>query len=252
MDLDSVDSLETVFDQWAVDVVINAAAMTDIEACELNPEKAHYVNVVLATNLARAATRKGVKFVHISSDHLYDGADAMRSEDAPVLPVNRYARTKADAEISVLNCCAKALIIRTNFYGWGTSYRHSFSDIILRSLRSGQEVSLFKDVYYTPIFVDTLIDTVDELLLRDCSGIFNVVGDQRLSKYDFGIELATRFGLNKQLVLKCSLSDRHDLVARPLDLSLSNRKICNILGRPLGTVSDHVTRMLQKTIPHAL
>ena len=67
--------------------------------------------------------------------------------------------------------------------------------MVINHLRAGKKISLFKDIYYTPILVEPLVDTVHELVQRKASGIFNVVGDDRISKYDFGLKLAREFNL---------------------------------------------------------
>ena len=99
---------------------------------------------------------------------------------------------------------------------------------------------LFEDVYYTPILIDVLVDAVQKLLTATQTGIFNIVGDQRISKFEFGLKVATGFGFNSKLIRRSSLSERKDLTTRPLDMSLSNFKACNILGAPLGNIKDHI------------
>ena len=164
----------------------------------------------------------------------------MRTEDDPIAPLNVYARTKGEAEHKVLAACPDALVIRTNFYGWGTAYRSSFSDGILATLNAGQSVMLFEDVYYTPILIDVLVDAVQKLLSAAQTGIFNIVGDQRISKFDFGRKLAAGFGFDPALIKRIRLSERKDLTLRPFDMSLSNRKAVGVLGGSLGNVEDHL------------
>ena len=78
---------------------------------------------------------------------------------------NKYlCKTKAESEITVLENHKEALIIRTNFYGWGLSYRKSFSDMIIGELRKGKRIKLFEDVFYTPILIDTLVKIVHSMI----------------------------------------------------------------------------------------
>ena len=79
--------------------------------------------------LAQISLETGSKLIHISTDHLYDGTKDIYTEDDLVSPLNVYGKTKAQAENEVLSINPKALIVRTNFYGWGLSYRKSFSDL---------------------------------------------------------------------------------------------------------------------------
>lgn len=248
VDLDSVNGVRQILDKLTIDTVIHAAAMTDIEECEKVPELARHVNVTLASNVAQASKAHGARLVHISTDHLFDGAAPMRTEEDTIAPLNVYACTKAEAENIVLEACPTALVIRTNFFGWGTSYRSSFSDAILASLNAGRPAMLFEDVYYTPILVDILIDAVHKLLSKAQTGIFNIVGDQRISKFDFGLKVAAEFGLDSRLINRSMLSERRDLTSRPFEMSLSNHKVCRVLGGLLGTVGDHLARMRRESV----
>ena len=136
-----------------------------------------------------------------------------------------------------------ALIIRTNFFGWGTSYRQSFSDFVIDNLRKGKNITLFNDVFYTPILIETLVETVMELYLNNAKGIFNVVGNNRVSKLEFGLELVNIFGLDINLIKEGSIKDNNDLVKRPKDLSLSNSKVNRFLKKEIINLSDQIARL---------
>ena len=165
----------------------------------------------------------------------------MLAESSPVTPVNVYGRTKAEAELHVLEAHPFALLIRTNFFGWGTSYRRSFSDVIIETLRSGKDLNLFTDVFYTPTLVDKVAIAAHDLIDTKAAGIVNIVGDERISKYEFGIRIAEEFGLDAGLIKPGLLADQVALVQRPYDMSLSNQKISKLLGRKLGGVSEHLS-----------
>lgn len=241
LNLESVDDIRKVLDKFSIDIVIHTAAISNIELCESQPELARHVNVQLTKNVAHASKLHGSKLIHISTDHLYDGRSEMRQEDDLLSPLNMYGKTKAESESIVSDLCPGGLIVRTNFYGWGTSYRKSFSDQIILSLRSGIKIHLFEDVFYTPILISILVDTVHQLMLKNYSGIFNIVGDQRISKYEFGKLVAKEFNLDSSLILRSQLSKRGDLVTRPLDMSLTNRKVTQALGLQMGSVGSHLT-----------
>lgn len=241
--LDSVDLLLAALDRHTPDFVVHTAGCTSVEACEKAPEVAHRVNVVLAANVATACAARGVPLVHVSTDHLFAGDTAMATEETPIAALNVYGKTKAEAELRVADACPEALVVRTNFYGWGTSYRKSFSDIIVDALRQKRPITLFDDVHYTPIVVESLVEAVHELMARKAQGVFNVVGSERLTKYRFGLQLAEEFGLDSAPIRCGALSDLPGLVQRPHDMSLSNKKVCALLGRDLGAVHEHLERL---------
>jgi dTDP-4-dehydrorhamnose reductase len=240
LNLESVDQLARTLEVIKPDVVIHTAGMTSVEQCEAEPELACHVNSDLAENVAQACAQTGIALVHVSTDHLFAGAESLVGENCPVAPVNIYGRTKAAAENRVLGIDPRSLVIRTNFFGWGPSYRQSFSDIVINELRAGNGITLFQDVFYTPILAETVAHSVHELIDRRASGIFNVVGDERISKYEFGLQLAGRLGLDNGLIKPGSIADRPNLVQRPCDMSLSNQKVCAFLGRKLGSAGDHL------------
>lgn len=241
--LDTVDGVLRALDTITPGLVVHAAGLTNVERCEANPELAHHVNVELAANVARACAQRRVSLVHISTDHLFDGSRPLVDETEPVDPQNTYARTKAAAEIRVLEANPEALVVRTNFYGWGPRYRHSFSDFVVDSLRRGSPVTLFRDVAYTPIVAAALKDAVLELAALRISGIVNVVGDERLSKYEFGVRIAKTFELDLELIRPGLLADQPALVRRPRDMSLSNAKVRELLQRELGGVDAHLEEL---------
>jgi len=248
IDLESVDYFVRVLEEVKPQVVIHTAGLTSVEKCESQPELAHQVNVTLAANVARACTLHGIKFVHISTDHLFSGNEPFVTEDQPVSPRNVYGQTKAEAEHRVLDSNSQALVIRTNFYGWGTSYRHSFSDTIIDALRAGKELTLFQDVFYTPILAEVAALAVHDLIDLRASGIFNVVGDERLSKYEFGLKIAEEFDLDPNRIIPTMFADQPNLVQRPQDMSLPNQKTRDLLGRRLGGMQAHMARLHQQEL----
>lgn len=246
LNLESLDRLVKQFEVLQPQIVIHAAGLTSVEKCESDPILARQLNVLLAINMAKVCAIFKVPFVHISTDHLFSGHNAFADEDLPISPTNIYGSTKVEAELRVLEENPEALVIRTNFYGWGTSYRQSFSDFIIRTLRAEKELELFDDVFYTPIVAEVLAQTTHDLIALKASGIFNIVGGQRLSKFDFGLKLAKEFDLNEALIKATQISKQSLLVKRPLDMSLSNKKAVGFLGRDLGTIDDHLSRLRQQ------
>jgi len=246
IDLESVDHLVRAFETVRPQLVIHTAGLTSVEECEARPDLARHVNVDLAANVALACARLGLSLVHISTDHLFSGEASLVDEMHPVAPKNVYGRTKAEAEDRVLDAHPQALVIRTNFYGWGPSYRRSFSDVIVGALRSVKELNLFKDVFYTPILIEVVAQATHDLVGLKAGGIFHVVGDERISKYEFGLKIAEGFNLASGGIKPGFLADRHELVRRPQDMSLSNRKACRTLGRKLGGIAEHIARLLQQ------
>jgi dTDP-4-dehydrorhamnose reductase len=240
LNLDSVIDIKTYIEKIHPDFVVHTAGLADVERCEVDPNSAYYLNVQLAKNISIACSEVGIPLVHISTDHLFDGKRSFVEEGALVSPINMYAKTKSEAEVQVLKQYPKALVIRTNFYGWGTSYKKSFSDLIIYSLRKKKYITLFCDVFYTPILIEKLVFTSHELIKANASGIFNIVGDDRVSKYDFGLIVAKKFDLDPSLIYKSQIYKKTNFVKRPLDMSLSNKKVSEFLDKKMGGLEEHL------------
>jgi dTDP-4-dehydrorhamnose reductase len=237
------------------DLVVHTAGLTNVDECERQPETADRLNVGASEEIAAAATRVGARLVHISSDHLFSGTRASRGEEEAPSPVNVYGRTKVAAEAAVLAVAPSALIIRTNFYGWGTPVRRSFSDWILDRLRAGTRLRMFTDAVFTPILVNHLSEALFDLLSRGATGVFNVAGRERVSKYEFGCRLAERFGYDRGHIEPASLHEFPFAARRPPDLSLDVAKVERLLGAPMPDVAqglDRLAALEQEGWPSAL
>ena len=243
IDIDSLDSTYRCFDSLQPDLVVHTAGLTNVERCEADPIMAFHQNVTLARNVAQACKRLGIKLVHISTDHLFDGSYSFADEHAVRSPLNIYGQTKAKGELCVLDVNPSALVIRANFFGWGTSYRSSFSDHIIKSLRAGSQIKLFEDVLYTPILAESLALTAVQLVGVDQSGVVNLAVDTRISKFDFGIRLAEEFGLDKSLIHPVKFASRPELVRRPLDMSLSNKYASSLVGTSPRSLETEIKRL---------
>jgi dTDP-4-dehydrorhamnose reductase len=244
--LESKAVLLPVLEALAPRAIIHTAGLTSIEGCEADPALARQVNVEVSRYVSEACKEMAIPMIHISTDNLFDGNSAMVTEDAPVNPVNVYGQTKAEAELVIQECHDDVIIVRTNFYGWGPVYKPSFSDTIIRSLRNGGDLSLFEDVYYTPILISDLVNAAHDLLEKGRRGVFHVVGDERLSKYDFGHRVADAFDLDASGIRAGRLKDMANLAKRPFDMSMSNEKTRVALGRSLGTLAEQLVRLREQ------
>jgi len=238
--LNSLDECMSILEKHQPDILINTAGISDVEVCENNPDLAQEVNVYMANNIAIACNKKNVKLVHISTDHLFSGDQEFTTEEVNPAPINNYSRTKLQGERKVIKSCKSSLIIRTNFFGWGPKYRQSFSDLILNALRNKSQVNLFSDVFFTPILISELTKKTHQLINLSATGIFNIVGNNRISKYDYGLKIARCFNQDSGLINDISINEKSDLVIRPKDMSLSNSKLCQALNCQVSSIDEQL------------
>lgn len=243
LNLDSVEELGSQLSTLSPDLVVNTAGLTNVDQCEREPELARTANSVVAENVAQVAHSRGIPLVHISTDHLFPGTRSLYTEADTPEPLNEYARTKLLAEEWVLKACPGALVVRTNFFCWGYKGRQSFTDWIIYNLRAGTQLSLFDDVFFTPILADSLVFAAHNLVSRSVSGIVNVVGDERISKYDFAIRVARKFGLSEELIRRAQVANATLYAPRPRDMSLDNTFAKRALSRSLGTIDEYLDNL---------
>ncbi len=233
--------INLILDEVNPKKIINLIGMTSIEDCEKNQERASFTNVDIPKFIARAALKKRIKFIHFSTDHLFDGKKEFYTEDCITCPLNFYGKTKALAEEKILKENSNSLIIRSNFYCWGPRYRKSFSDFIYENLLANISIKLFKDIFYTPIKAKELIRISLMLENTNASGIYNISSSERITKYDFGLQLAEIFNLKKNLINASSINSRKDLVLRPKNMCLSNSKLISKLNISIKSLKESLT-----------
>jgi len=246
VELTNKTKIKNIFNDIQPDLVINTIALTNVDYCDQNPKLAEKINKQIPINIAEICSLFSIKLVHISTDHLFNGEKSMVNEESYYNPVNVYGKTKAEAEVGIQKHCPDSLIIRTNFFGWGLPYRQSFSDYIISSLRNGTRIEMFDDVFFTPILIDDLVSITHQLLDLNQAGIFNTVCSDRISKYDFSKVLCDYFDLDQRLINKSFAEKNNISVKRPLDLSLSNKKLCNTLGINNFSLNDCIHKMLEQ------
>lgn len=239
LDLGDADRLSRQLAELSPDLVVHAAGLTSVDACEADPALARQVNAELARNVAAAAAGRNIRLVHISTDHLFAGTrSGYREDDAPE-PLNEYARSKLLGEEWVRQAHPQALVLRTNFFGWGHAGRLSLSDWILQSLRAGREITLFDDVHFSPLLADALAVAAHRLIARPVDGTFNLGGDERISKYDFGVRLARAFDLPESPIQRGSVGAARLQARRPRDMSLDSGRAKALLGTGTGSLEEH-------------
>lgn len=239
----SFDTIRENLQKIQPDLIINTAAITNVDECEHYPGAAYELNAEFTHRIAKAAFLEKISFIHISTDQLFDGSQSFIKENEIPSPLNVYGKTKALAELYVLQAAPTALILRTNFFAWGHKFRNSLTDWILQSMRSDQEIKMFKDVFFTPILADNLIKTAHILLEAREKGIFHIVGDERISKYDFAIRIAKIFGFSEGLIIPIHLADKKLAARRPFDMSLNNHKTCSATGKCLGDIDMQINEL---------
>jgi len=226
--------------------VVHCAALTDVDACEGDPEAAFRLNRDMARTVAEAAWDSGAGLVHISTDAVFDGEGGpYREEDEPK-PVNVYGRSKLEGEQAAAAAHARALIVRTNFYGWNAQPKHSLAEWFLERLGRGEETPGFVDVRITPILASDLALLVLKVMETGLRGTYHVGGGECVSKYEFGRMVAEVFGFDPGLVRPASVGEARLRARRPKRLCLDGSKAEQALAVRLPGVREGLERMKEE------
>lgn len=236
-DLSVPDELASVLAEVRPDLVVHAAAITNVDACERNPELAQRVNCDVLGEIVAYCQVNGSRLVHISTDSVFDGQkETPYTESDPVAPLNVYARTKLAAESLVLKH-PDAIVLRTNIFGWRPPGGDiSFGEWVLRSLRDGTPLTMFHDVMYSPIATPLFAGVVAQCVKAGLSGLYHAGGGENLSKYQFALKVAEAYGLPTDNVLRISVTDKPLAALRPRNMALDSSKLADALG--IGRLPD--------------
>lgn len=245
-DLAQPGTAERVLKEIRPDTVIHCAALTIIDACENQPQIARRMNAGVPEDFARACARENIQLLHISTDAVFDGERGNYSEDDLPNPLNIYAQTKLEGEQNVLRANPKALVARVNFFGWSLNGKRSLSEWFFNHLSAGNTINGFNDIFFCSMQVNDLVDTLVEMLSRQLSGLYHTLSGQSMSKYEFGVRLAQRFGLDANLIRPISWKDGGLKAARSPHLTLRTDKLATALGHPLPGIDHGLQRLYEE------
>jgi dTDP-4-dehydrorhamnose reductase len=255
-DLDDPAAASRLIDTAKPDAVIHTAALANLEKCEADPQGARYLNAEVPGILAESAARASVRFIHISTDAVFDGTkDGIYTESDTPNPLSVYAQTKLLGEQNALSANPAAAVARVNFFGWSLSGTRSLSEFFYNKLSAGQPANGFTDVYFCPMFVNDLAATLLRMLDKGLSGLYHVVGSEALSKYEFGVRIARQFGFDEGLIRPMSVEQSTLIAQRSHNLRLSIHKLSTDLGQPIPGVSTGIEQFytqLQQGYPQKM
>lgn len=235
LDLRDPESVKRLMDMVRPDIVLHTAALNQSD----DAQELYATNALGSGYLAQASAQQDARFVHLSSDVIFDGTRGNYNEDDVPHPLTPYAVSKADAEKNVLASGANAVLVRTSLlYGFRPL------DPRTRSILRGEMRQLYTDELRCPVWVRNLGEAVVELAEMDYRGVLNVAGPQPLNRYDFGVKLMEALGGDTyQLIPGLSASGT---IVRPLDCTLDISRAQKLLKTKLLGVDEVVEQHKKK------
>ena len=235
-DIRDADAMQAVMNEVRPTAVLHTAAMTNVDACELDPELAYAVNVEGTKHVARAARDVGAKLIALSSDYVFSGERGPYDEEDPVGPISVYGRTKLGAEEAVRESGVDYCIARTSvLFGWYMGARVNFVTWLIDTLRAGREANIVTDQTNAPTLTDNAAEMLLALVEQDAQGVFHTAGGEWLSRYDFALRIAERFALDASLIRPILSADLQQPARRPVHSGLRVTKVAQVTGvRPMS------------------
>lgn len=241
----NLDAVEGVIRRGEFDTVINCVAVASHEACETDPDTAEAINSVFPGVWASAAHEIGARYVHFSTDAVFDGTSSeLYGEHEETHPESVYGITKVRGEQAVLEANPQALVLRVNFFGWSKSHKSGILDFFVNAFTNHLPITGFQDYVVSSLYMGHLADVMLELVESKESGVFHAVSSTPLSKYDFGQMVARCAGLSADSMAQGLLAEATGLAPRGHDLSLSTAKIERTLGHQMPSTEAGVVRAL--------
>lgn len=202
LDITDRDSVESVLRFTKPDVIVNTAAMTQVDDCETQREACWKANVTSVEHLVRACHSLHIRLVHVSTDFIFDGTHGPLDESAVPNPVNYYGESKLAAEKVIQNSAITWAILRTVLV-FGITNDMSRSNIVLwvkNSLEQKKTIQVVNDQWRTPTLAEDLAMGCYLAATKRARGIYNISGKDFLSPYDIAIRTAEFFNLDKSLI----------------------------------------------------
>lgn len=245
-DMNNHSAIDRLIAEIRPDVVINGSALSVPDYCESHHEEAYAANVLAVENIARCCEKAGSRFIHLSTDFVFDGkkAELYTETDTPA-PVNYYGISKYQGEQAVAaNCSNYANVRVVVVYGKALPGQHgNILQLVKNRLQAGQEIRVVSDQYRTPTWVQDIADGVEKLMHISQNGIWHICGDECLSIADIAYRVADYFKLDRSLIVPVTTEEMNEVTPRPRFSGLSIEKAKRILGYAPHSLEEGIAEM---------
>jgi dTDP-4-dehydrorhamnose reductase len=235
------DILKKIIINEQPNVIINFIANTNLDYCENNQKNVYDLNVILPKKICKLSNEINSKFIHISSDYVFDGKQGDYNENDNTHPVNFYGYTKQLSEEITLKY-SKNIVIRTSSV-YDLKLQTNFIQFVFEKLKKNEKVFAFNDVLTTPILIDELTDSLLRIITSNESGIFHISGDECITRFEFAKIIAQKLKLHEELIVPISVKSIEQKISRPQNSCLNNKKIKEIFNIKFSKLEDNIGRL---------
>jgi dTDP-4-dehydrorhamnose reductase len=226
------------------EVVVCAAAIPNVERCQLEPAQTRVVNVTGTLALADAARAAGATFVFLSSEYVFDGEAGPYSEDAPVSPINEYGRQKVAVETALAERGDDWIVARVSCVYGHEVRRKNFLYQLHDAARAGRDVKVPSDQVGTPTEAANAAVVIRELWTAGERGIFHVAGSERMIRSEYALVAADELGLDPAVVRPTPTAELGLAAPRPRGAGLLVDRATSLAPTRLLGVREGIRSML--------
>jgi dTDP-4-dehydrorhamnose reductase len=245
----SAEECEKAIKENRPDIVINAAAYTNVDGCETAEEECFAVNAEAVKNIAEACRNKKIRIIHFSTDYVFDGtAGQPYQEDDPCNPINIYGKSKLAGERYLQSLSGNYLLIRTSwlYASKGKNFvltilekakaKGFIDDTIARSKGKAENpssLSVVDDQIGSPTYTKDLASAVDLLIEKNVRGIYHVTNRGNCNWHQFAVKILQEAGFDKIEVIPIKSEELKRPAVRPAYSVLSMQKFIQDTGKTM-------------------
>lgn len=241
---DDFENIKKIIIEEKPDVIINLIAHTNLDYCESNKKNSYELNVILPEKISNICSEIHSKFIHISTDYVFDGKNGNYNESDEVNPINYYGYTKKMSEMITLKN-PTTIILRTSLV-YDSKLESNFLKFLFKKLNLKEKILVYDDILITPILLDELIESILTIIPSNNYGIFHISGETCVSRFEFAKYLAKVFGFNENFIIPISFNSIEHKVLRPHNTCLKNNKIKEMFEIKFSTLQDGFNIIYEK------
>ena len=200
LDVTDRSAVNSVLGDFNPHIIINCAAYTNVDGCEIHKEKAHDVNVKGLRNLIQFSDKDSL-IVQISSDYVFNGLEGPYAENDHTFPVNYYGKTKLEAENLLRGSQRKHLIFRGNvLFSEDLFCKSNFFAWVYKSILKNNSIKVVDDQISNPTLISEFVKAIFQAMVMKCEGVFHIGSEDHLSRYEFALNIAKIFKMDTSLI----------------------------------------------------
>ncbi len=227
IDITNQAQLEECISYIQPSFIINTAAMTNVDTCEIKPKECNNLNIEAVKYLTQICAKLNIHFIQISTDFIFDGSKGFYKETDLPNPLSIYGHSKLKAENIVKNSGVNFSILRTILV-YGKVVNLKRNNIVLwvkDMLENNKEITIVDDQYRMPTYVEDLATACKLIVDKNISGVYHISSNELLSVFEIANQIADVFGLNKKLIKPISSETLNQKAIRPLNTGFNLSKI---------------------------